>query len=206
MDLKDTYDRIAADWHRDHSTDDWWVGGLEKFSEALPIGATVLDAGCAGGVKSKVLAEKGFRVIGIDFAPKFIEIAKKEVPGVTFRVLDIKDVSSMEEMFDGIFLQAVLLHFPKKEVLGILCGLLERLKPGGVIHISVKESREGQAEEEVQTEDDYGYEYQRFFSFFSQQELEDILKELGSDMIFSDVIQSGKTRWVQIIARKRQSF
>lgn len=176
MNLKDTYDKIAADWHRDHIADDWWVGGLEKFASLLPIGATVLDAGCAGGVKSKVFTAKGFRVTGIDFAPSFIEIAKKEVPEAEFRVLDIRDVTSLEKEFDGIFLQAVLLHFPKKEASEILSKLLSKLKPGGFIHVSVKEPREEQAEEETQTEGDYGYEYERFFSYFSQQELEAVLK------------------------------
>lgn len=202
MNLKDTYERIAVDWHEDHQDDDWWVSGLEKFISLLPAGADVLDAGCAGGVKSKALAARGVHVIGIDFASNFIEIARKNVPEVEFRVLDIRDVSSMKENFDGIFLQAVLLHFPKKEVPSLLRGLLGRLKSGGVIHISVKESRLGQAEEEVVKEDDYGYAYERFFSFFSQQELKDILEGLGLFIVSFDVPENNSTRWLQVIARK----
>jgi 2-polyprenyl-3-methyl-5-hydroxy-6-metoxy-1,4-benzoquinol methylase len=50
MNLKDTYNKIAIDWHRDHLPDDWWIDGMGKFAGMLPAGATVLDAGCAGGV------------------------------------------------------------------------------------------------------------------------------------------------------------
>ncbi|MDP2838028.1 MAG: class I SAM-dependent methyltransferase, partial [Candidatus Moranbacteria bacterium] len=116
MNLRDTYDKIAKGWHQDHLADDWWMAGMERFAALLPLGGTVLDAGCAGGTKSKILADKGFQVTGIDFAPNFIEIAKREVPEAEFQVLDIRDISSLTKEFDGIFLQAVLLHFPKKDI------------------------------------------------------------------------------------------
>ncbi|MDD2766519.1 MAG: class I SAM-dependent methyltransferase [Candidatus Moranbacteria bacterium] len=203
MNLKDTYDTIAVDWHKDHLTDDWWINGMEKFAALLSVGAVVLDAGCAGGVKSKFLAERGFRVTGIDFAPNFIEIAKREVPEAEFHVLDIRDIASMEKEFDGVVMQAVLLHFPKKEITGILRNTITKIKPNGILFLSVKEPREGQSEEEVEIENDYGYEYERFFSYFSKQELEDVLRKLGLDIELSDVHLAGKTRWLQIIARKK---
>ena len=202
MSLKDTYNKIAQDWHQDHTADDWWFGAMEKFSELLPKGATVLDAGCAGGGKSKFLATKGFQVTGIDFAPNFIEIAKKEVPEAEFQVLDIREISTLEKVFDGIFLQAVLLHFSKKEVPDILKNIFTKLKPGGFFYVAVKEAREGQAEEGINKENDYGYEYERFFSYFSQEELEMILKNFGLEITFSEVHSNGRARWIQIIACK----
>lgn len=205
MNLKDTYDTIAIDWHKDHLSDNWWIDGMGKFAGMLPAGATVLDAGCAGGVKSKFLVDRGFQVTGIDFAPNFIEIAKKEVPEAEFQVLDIRDVDSLEKQFDGIVLQAVLLHFPKKEISDILKGITSRLHRGGIIHVSVKELREDLREEGMEQENDYGYEYERFFSYFSQQELEDHLKKSGLSIVSSDIHSTGRSRWIQIIARKDES-
>lgn len=202
MNLRDTYNKIASDWHKDHLSDDWWIDGMKKFSALLPFGSTILDAGCAGGVKSKFLVNKGFRVVGIDFAPNFIKIAKSEVPEAKFHVLDIKNITSLEEKFDGIVMQAVLLHFPKKEVVNILKNAITKLNPNGILFISVKEPWENQVDEEIKTENDYGYEYERFFSYFSQQELESILKELDLSIVLSDVHLIGKTRWLQIIAKK----
>lgn len=205
MNLKDTYDTIAVDWHKDHLSDDWWIDGMGKFTGMLPAGSTVLDAGCAGGVKSKFLTDKGFQVTGIDFAPNFIKIAKEEVPEAEFRVLDIRDIASLEKQFDGIVLQAVLLHFSKKEIPDILKNIIAKLKTNGILFISVKEPRENQPDEEMKVENDYGYKYERFFSYFSQRELEDILVRLNLDITFSDVHLNGKTRWLQIIARKDES-
>lgn len=176
---------------------------MEKFQALLPPGATILDAGCAGGVKSKFLADRGFLVTGIDFAPNFIEIARREVPEAEFYTLDIRDVASLEKEFDGIVLQAVLLHFPKKGIAEILSNVITKLKRGGILFISVKEPWEGQGDEEVKTENDYGYEYERFFSYFSKRELEDTLRKLGLDIELSDIHPIGKTRWLQIIARKK---
>ena len=201
--LKDTYNRIARDWHTDHLADDWWIEHAEKFSSLLPAGASVLDVGCAGGVKSKYLAKKGFRVTGIDFSEQFIEIAKKEVPEAEFQVLDIRDIEALNRQFDGIFIQAVLLHFPKDEVAEILSFVLTQLKPGGLIHVSVKEQRPGQKAEEVRTENDYGYSYERFFSYFTSEEIEAILKSLDLDIVHSEVHPSGKTCWIQVIAKKK---
>jgi len=198
MNLRETYDKIAQDWHQDHAADDWWISGAEKFAMLLPRGAVILDAGCAGGTKSKFFSSKGFRVLGIDFAPNFIEIAKKEVPEVEFQVLDIRDIASLPQEFDGIFLQAVLLHFPKKEIPQILENILTKLKPGGYIHIAVKEAKENKPEEEVVTEDDYGYAYKRFFSYFTQSELVAILERLGLTVVSSETSH----RWVQVLAKK----
>lgn len=52
---KQTYNKIAEDWHRHHSSDDWWVAGTDHLISLLPVGATALDVGCGSGVKSKYL-------------------------------------------------------------------------------------------------------------------------------------------------------
>ncbi len=78
MDLKDTYNKIAEDWHKDHTQDDWWVDGTLKFISLVGVGKEVLDVGCGAGTKSKFLKENGLSVTGIDFSEKMIEIAKRE--------------------------------------------------------------------------------------------------------------------------------
>lgn len=202
MDLKATYNKIAEDWHRDHTPDDWWVGGIEKFISFLPAGASVLDAGCGSGIKSKYFARRGFQVTGIDFSENLIAIAKRGVPEAEFRVLDIRDTKVLNCKFDGIFLQAVLLHFPKGEVAEVISSLLVELKPQGLIHVSVKETKPGHAEEEICAEDDYGYSYERFFSYFTEKEVIVLLENAGLEVVFSEIHLSGKTRWIQVIARR----
>lgn len=204
--LKNTYNKIAEDWHKDYEKDDWWYEGTDRFVSYLKKGDSVLDVGCAGGVKSKYLINKGLRVSGIDFSDKLIEIAKREVPNGDFLVMDINNIDKLEKTFDGIFIQAVLLHIPKKEVEGILKKIVERLNPGGYLYVAVKEKRDGGIDEETKSENDYGYQYERFFSYFTPDEIRTHYKNTNLEIVYENEAPPSrttrKTNWIQVIGRK----
>ncbi len=202
MNLSETYNQIASDWTWDHKEDTWWVPVTDRFIRLLKPGNLVLDVGCASGLKSRLMLEKGLNVVGIDFSEKMIELSKEKVPGGTFLVCDLKQVNTLPYEFDALFLQAVLLHVPKKDVLTVLRQMLTRLKPGGYVYIGVKERRNDQPEEEMVTENDYGYEYTRFFSYFTMDEVQAYFRELHVDLVFSEITSSGKTNWLQVIGKK----
>ncbi len=198
MDLKDTYDRIAEDWHRDHLKDDWWFAWAEKLVGLLPDGARVLDVGCGGGTKARWLADRGFSVTGVDISEKMIEIAQREYPGIAFQVLDMRDVGTLPETYDAITAWASFLHLKKSEVLGVLRACRDRLNPGGLISVTVKHIRPGQAEEEQKTEDDYGYAYTRFFSYHTLDEMRQFVSDAGFRIVHAD--HAGI--WIQVVGRK----
>lgn len=203
MNLKDTYDRIAEDWHQDHQKDDWWIEGTNKFISFLKKGDLVLDVGCGGGTKSKYLIQKGLNVIGIDFSGKMIEIAKCEVPNGTFIVRDLANVETLDYMLDGIFMQAVLLHIPKAKAKEAIQKMANKLKKGGYLYVAVKAQKPGRADEEVSVEEDYGYRYERFFSFFSLEEIKKHMKESRLDIVYETLTHSGRTNWIQVIVQKK---
>lgn len=203
MNLKDTYDKIAEDWHQDHKKDDWWIEGTDKFISFLKKGDLVLDVGCAGGIKSKYLIEKGLSVVGIDFSGKMIEIAKREVPNGTFIVKDLEDVETLDYMFDGIFAQAVLLHIPKVKAREAIQKMVNKLKKGGYLYLAVKTLKLGGVEEEICVEEDYGYCYERFFSFFKLEEIKNYMRESRLDIIYDTTTHSGRAAWIQVIAQKK---
>lgn len=203
MDLRSTYNKIAESWFESHKNDTWWVEGVNKFISFLKPGDSVLDVGCGNGTKSKYMLEKGLDVIGIDFSEKMVEIAKREVPKGKFRVLDIKDIEQLKEEFDGVFAQAVLLHFPKKQVKDIIHGLLSKLKPEGYLYIAVKEKPPGGQDEETEKKTDFGYSYERFYSYFTMEEMKGYLQELDMEIsYFKNVVSERKDGWIQIIGHK----
>ncbi len=202
MNLKETYNRIAEDWYKDHQDDDWWIDGTGKFLSLLKAGDRVLDVGCGAGIKSKYLVEKGMEVTGIDFSEKFIELAKKEAPKASFQVLDMREVESLGQQFEGVFAQASLLHIPKKEIREVLEGLVSVLKAEGYLYVAVKGRRMEEVEEGVRVEKDYGYEYSRFFSYYLMEELEEYFKSFNLDIVYRNVKRVGQTEWLQIIGRK----
>jgi 2-polyprenyl-3-methyl-5-hydroxy-6-metoxy-1,4-benzoquinol methylase len=205
--LKDTYNKIAESWHKDHESDNWWQAGTDVFISYLKEGARVLDVGCAGGTKSKYLSDRGLKVVGVDFSENLIAIAKKEVPEAQFQVMDIHDVDKLQGSFDGIFMQAVLLHIPRKEIQGILQKAVAKLNAGGYVYIAVKEKIEGGVEEEVKIDNDYGYEYERFFSYFSLDDFKEYFKNVGLELVYKDVMPPNRTarksNWMQVIGKKQ---
>ena len=202
MNLKQTYDRIAEDWVQDHNQDIWWVGGANRFIALLRPGDTILDVGCGGGIKTNWLLHKGFKSVGIDFSDKMIKIAKRQYPQIPFYVHDILKSLSFHEQFDGIFAQAVLLHISKKNFPLVLASLLGILKPGGYLYVAVKAQRIGEVEEEIVAEDDYGYRYDRFFSYYTATELHQHFLDAGLELVDQFTTDSGQRSWIQIIGRK----
>lgn len=183
MNLKETYNAIASDWVKDHDKDTWWQEGTNTFLEQLPTGATILDVGCGGGVKTSYIGDKGFQVTGIDFSEKMIEIAKSKLPQFDFDLVDIYEIDQYPKSFDGIFAQAVLLHISKKRIVEVLEKLKSKLNPGGLLYIAVKGIKDDDVEEKVVQESDYGYSYERFFSYYSIDELRKYLQDMNMEII-----------------------
>lgn len=202
MDLRSTYNKIARDWVKDHHADSWWIDGTDTYLSYIPPHASILDVGCGAGEKSKYLLGRGHIVTGIDFSEEMIAIAKEQVPTGKFIVGDIIQPLDLHESFDGIFAQAVLLHIPKDRIIGVLKNILAPLAPGGYFYAAVKEAKQGSPDEAILKENDYGYEYERFFSYFTASELRGYLQGIGMKMVYDSLTTSGKTNWIQVIAQK----
>lgn len=201
-DLKDTYNKIAKDWNKDHGMEIWWIKGADKFLSLLNNGASILDVGCAGGFKTNYMKEKGFIVDGIDFSEEMVSDAQKRFKDINFEVLDVYDLDKLDKKYDGIFCQAVLLHIPKKDILEILEKIKTRLNDSGIVHIALKEKRDSGVEEEIKRENDYGYEYDRFFSYYSLDELREYFNKLDLNIVYEDIVSSGRSNWINIIVKK----
>jgi len=202
LDLKETYNRIAADWDADHASDTWWIEATDTFLSLVPPGGTILDVGCGAGKKSLYMHKRGFSVHGIDLSEKMIELARKKVPSARFAVANIAEPLPVKDVVDGVLAQAVLLHIAKRDVQRVIGNIVAPLKPGGHLYIAVKERRPGQPAEEIKTENDYGYDYQRFFSYYTAEELAQLVQAAGLKVVYQNMHEPTKTRWLQIIAKK----
>lgn len=202
MNLKSTYDKIAQDWFKDHQQDTWWIEGTDKFISFFRNGDLILDAGCGGGYKSKYLIGKGLKVVGIDFSEKMIEIARNFESRGEFKVMDIRNLTGLSRQFDGIFAQAVLLHAAKKEIPAVLDNFKSVLKDKGYLLVAVKEMKPDGKAEEIKIENDYGYPFQRFFSYFTMSEIKKYLIDADFSLCYEKTEPSGGSRWLQVIAQK----
>lgn len=75
----------------------------------VPDGGTILDLACGIGRHSILLAEKGYRAVGIDLSPTYIKRARElaEEKGVSqqvdFKVGDMRRIREQLENYEGVF-------------------------------------------------------------------------------------------------------
>ena len=93
-----------------------------------------LDVGCGSGVFSRMLAEAGAQVLGLDGSPAMVEAARAAAPGLAFEVGRVEDVGALAQSFDGAICLSVLEYLPDPGA--ALAAIAGRLKPGGRLAIS----------------------------------------------------------------------
>jgi len=109
---------------------DFITGALQ-----LPPGGSVLDVPCGDGRHSIELADRGFRVTGVDLSPDFLKAARAKVVrgsgAVRWEQRDMRDLP-WSAAFDGAFCFGNSFgYLDHKENVEFLRAVASALKPGG---------------------------------------------------------------------------
>ena len=118
---------------KDHDVDQNIAALLKYIEGKSPY--TILDFGCGPGRDLKVFTELGHIAIGLEGAPRFVEMARSHT-GCEVWHQDFLGLDLPHEYFDGIFANASLFHVPGSELPRVLTELCNTLKPGGVLFSS----------------------------------------------------------------------
>jgi len=155
------------------------VEGLHPYREAnrflsmIPENGKILDIGCGSGRDAKVFSESGYRVTGVDFSSKMIEVAKEKAPQANFYVMDMRSLN-FDSIFDGAWANASLLHLSKNEFSQVLGKISKSLKPNGLFFIKLKQG----ASEGLELDARYS-NIKKFYSYYNEYELKELLLEAG---------------------------
>lgn len=108
----------------------------QPFCKHLKPGASVLDAGCGSGRDALAFSRMGYDVVAFDASPKMVDAASKRA-GVPVYEMTFEDMT-FDQLFDGIWACASLLHVPRMHLSEVLRSLASFLKPTGVLYASFK--------------------------------------------------------------------
>ena len=124
------------------TTIDWGAGQYERTADELwPVaehvvalaalrgGERVLDAACGTGNVALLAARAGADVVGLDGAPRLIEVARSRVPDASFVAGDVQALPFADGEFDVAFsVFGVIFAADAERTVG---GLLRVVRPGG---------------------------------------------------------------------------
>ena len=105
-------------------------------------GKTIIDLGCGDGFYSRILAQQGAKVTGIDFSSKAIKLAQgqelKDKLSIKYFEADIADLHFFDNnSFNLALAEMVIVNIPSQEkYLKIVKEVKRILKPGGQMVIS----------------------------------------------------------------------
>lgn len=108
----------------------------ERFLKYVSEGGRILDWGCGSGRDSLAFLEAGYKVDAIDGAEEICKLAHEKTG------LDVKcesfDELDANEIYDGIWACASLLHISKDYIPETIKLARKALKPNGVMYMSFK--------------------------------------------------------------------
>jgi SAM-dependent methyltransferase len=110
-----------------------------EFCELLkPGSARVLDAACGPGNTSRYLMVQrpDLDLLGIDLAPRMVELAREAVPSARFAVHDFRHLADLRLRFEGIICAFGLPYISGEEATAFIRDAGQALDPGGVLYLS----------------------------------------------------------------------
>jgi SAM-dependent methyltransferase len=114
---------------------------IEEFLKLIPADSAILDLGCGSGRDSLYFLEEGFDVTAIDGSRQMCELAEIEIGQDVVHHM-MFDELEFEDVFDGIWACASLLHVEKDKLKSILVKIRESLKIGAAFYASFKDGHE----------------------------------------------------------------
>lgn len=138
-----SYDAAAAEYAAEAAEMPRWVATeIDAFVTELGGSGRVLEIGSGGGRDALELEARGISVRRTDVSNGFVQLLRQR--GFEADLLDpltddLADPQRPDTAYDGIWACACLIHVAREDLRPVLGRLAESTRPGGPLHVSVRE-------------------------------------------------------------------
>ena len=187
---QESYDRIAARFLERNQNRSILRPWFRLFNERLCEGAFVVDLGAGPCHDSAELRELGLNVISVDLNHAMLNVGKEKFPGDRVQA-DMRRLPFRSRCIAGIWASASLLHLDRADLLPTLQGIRNVLVPSGMLYLSLK-CGAGEGWDILK----YGPEAPRWFTYWSEDEVDNALRLSGFEVVVSEAQQGPRDRWI----------
>jgi len=174
---------------------------IKKNIGSLPKGVKVFEIGSADGSNAKYIEKLGYEVTASDIAKDFINtINAKGLKTIKFNVLEDEFV----EKYFAIFCWRVFVHFTKEDASKVLQKVYDVLEDNGLfIFNAINREVKDVDEEWVDFPDEYHMGVERYYKYFSEDELHEIVTKIGYKICdFHKEGGENNNKWLVYVLKK----
>lgn len=196
--LKETYNKYAEQREK-NEMQEWKVKPRQEFLDLIKSeGKTsLLEIGAGHGRDSLFFKKSGLEVTAIDLSDEMVKLCReKEIEAYE---LDFYNLSQINRKYDAIWAMNCLLHVEKASLDAVLNEIDLTLEPSGLFFMGMwgGEDSEGVWEEDF-------YTPHRFYAFYTDEKLKEVLNRHFQIMSFERIDTGGKYYFQAITMRKKQ--
>jgi len=137
------FDRLAELYQTKYMDLDLYDETYAALARPRRAGARVLDAACGPGTVARRLMawRPDLQLLGVDLAPRMVELARAAVPQARFEVGDCRQLPGPDASWDAIVCAFGLPYLEPREAEAFIAQAARLLKPGGRLYLSTQGGR-----------------------------------------------------------------
>jgi trans-aconitate methyltransferase len=176
------FDQFAVEYARRFMDMNEYSDSIDRFCDSIEnTQPKILELACGPGNVTRLLKSRfpESQITAIDLAPQMIEIARKSLPEVDFRVMDVRNISTIPGRFDAIMCSFCLPFLSKEDTEKLIVDCAQQLVPGGVLYVSTMEGNEERAGFETNS---FSGDAEIYFNYHQQSDLENAFEKSGFEI------------------------